>query len=145
VAQFVRSVVIDAPLETVFGFHERPDALQLLAPAFPPMRVVSKSGGIETGAQVEMRVGGVLWIALHTAYRRNSLFVDEQIEGPFAKWVHHHEFEDLGGRTRLTGRVEFRLPGGLLANAVLAWTVKLGLIQMFRNRHRVTKHFCEKH
>ncbi len=143
-ATFTKSIVIDAPIETVFGFHERPDALLLLTPLFPPVRVVSKTGGLEPGSRVELRVGPLPWIALHTAYQRNELFVDEQIKGPFAKWVHRHEFESLGKKTRLTDRVEYLLPGGALVNMALGWTVKIGLHQMFQHRHKVTKELCEK-
>ena len=143
-ATFTKSIVIDAPVETVFGFHERPDALLLLTPPFPPVRFVSKTGGLEPGSRVELRVGFLPWVALHTAYQRNRLFVDEQIKGPFAKWVHRHEFESLGEKTLLTDRVEYVLPGGSFVNAALGWTVNIGLNQMFRHRHKVTKQLCEK-
>ena len=130
-------------MERVFAFHERDDALPLLTPRFPPVRLISKSPGIEVGARVELRVIGVRWLALHTAYEKDRLFVDEQVDGPFAHWVHRHEFEDCGGRTRLTDRVEYRLPGGRLLNRLLGWAVTPGLSQMFRHRHTVTKQLCE--
>ena len=143
-AIFAKSAVIDAPVEEVFAFHERDDALRLLTPSFPPVQIVSRSGGLEPGSRVELRVGFFPWIALHTAYERNRFFEDQQIRGPFAKWVHRHEFEGLAGRTRLTDRVEFLLPGGWLANAAFGWLVKIGLHQMFRHRHKVTKQICER-
>jgi ligand-binding SRPBCC domain-containing protein len=141
---FSQSVLIDAPVGVVFSFHERLDALALLTPAFPPVRVISRTGGIEAGARVELRVGFLRWVARHTAYEKNRLFVDEQIEGPFDQWVHRHEFEEVEGKTRLTDRVEYRLPGGSLVNGLFSWAVKPGLTQMFRHRHRVTKQMCEQ-
>ena len=140
---FVRSVEIDAPVETVFAFHERADALPLLTPRFPPVRLISKTPGIGVGTRVELRVVVFRWVALHTAYSRNRLFVDEQVEGPFAQWVHRHEFEDLDGRTRLTDRVEYSLPGGRIVNRLLGWVAKPGLHRMFAHRHAVTKRMCE--
>ena len=140
---FTKSVLINAPVAKVFGFHERDDALALLTPAFPPVRVISRTGGIQVGARVELRVGFFRWVALHTAYEKNRLFMDEQIEGPFAQWIHRHEFEAVDGQTRLTDRVEYRLPGGPLVNTLLGWAPKPGLAQMFAHRHRVTKQFCE--
>ena len=142
-ATFTRSVLINAPVETVFGFHERPDALTLLSPPFPPVRVLHKDGGIEPGSRVELRVGSVHWVALHTAFERNRLFVDEQVEGPFAKWIHRHEFESVGEATRLTDNVEYLLPGGAAGNFAFAWMVRIGLARMFRDRHRTTKQLCE--
>ena len=111
--------MIDAPVDEVFRFHERDDALALLSPAFPPVRRIGGTGGIGTGARVELRVGLIRWVALHTAYEKDRLFVDEQIHGPFAKWVHRHEFESAGGKTRLTDRIEYDLPGGSLVNMLL--------------------------
>jgi len=119
-------------------------ALTLLMPPFPPVRIVSRSGGIEAGSSVELRIGPLPWIAQHSAYEPNHLFVDQQIRGPFARWIHRHQFEDLGGKTRLTDRVEYRLPGGAFVNAALGWLVNLALHQTFRHRHKVTKHLCEK-
>jgi ligand-binding SRPBCC domain-containing protein len=145
VPAFVKSVLIDAPVDEVFRFHEREDALSLLTPAFPPVRMIGRTGGIETGARVELRVGFLRWVALHTAYERNRLVEDRQIHGPFAKWVHRHEFEAAGVKTRLTDRIEYELPGGSLVNMLFGWTVSLGLRNMFAHRHRVTKKICEEH
>lgn len=135
--------MISAPVDAVFAFHEREDALELLTPAFPPVRVISRTGGIAVGARVELRVMGLRWLALHTLYEKNRLFVDEQTQGPFAQWVHRHEFRGLGNKTELTDRVTYELPGGAPINALFAWTVKPGLQQMFSHRHRVTRQYCE--
>ena len=140
---FVKSVLIDAPVARVFGFHERADALELLTPAFPPVKVISRTGGIRKGARVVLRVGPFPWTALHTAYERDRLFVDEQISGPFAKWIHRHEFQDRGAKTLLTDRLEYELPGGGAMNAIFAWALWPGFSQMFSHRHGVTRRFCE--
>ena len=142
---FVKSILINAPVAEVFRFHQREDALSLLTPSFPPVRMIKPTSGIDIGTRVELRVGSFRWVALHTAYEKDRLFVDEQIHGPFAKWVHRHEFEPVGAKTRLTDRIAFELPGGSLANRLFSWTVSLGLRNMFAHRHRVTKEVCEKH
>ncbi len=131
-------------MSAVFAFHERDDALPRLSPPFPPVRVVSREGGIRPGARVDLRIGPIRWLALHTAYEKDRLFVDEQIEGPFATWVHRHEFEAVDPTTtRLTDRVTFTLPGGPIVNALLGHLVALSLVPMFRYRHRATKSACE--
>ncbi len=141
---FVKSVLIDAPVEEVFRFHEREDALSLLTPAFPLVQVIRRTGGIGNGARVELRVGVFRWVALHTSYEKNRLFEDRQIQGPFAKWVHRHEFEPAGTGTRLTDRIEYQLPGGPVVNRLFGWIVKPGLDNTFSHRHRVTKEICER-
>jgi len=135
---------VNAPVEIVFGFHEREDALLLLSPAFPPIRVIRKEGGIEPGSWVELKIGPIRWTALHSGFARNRFFEDKQIAGPFTTWIHRHEFDSLGEATRLTDRVEYWLPGGRLVNYLFGWVVRVGLHQMFRQRHKRTKRFCEK-
>jgi ligand-binding SRPBCC domain-containing protein len=144
VPTFVKSVLVNAPVSAVFRFHEREDALSLLSHPFPRVRVICRTGGIEVGARVEIRIGIFSWIALHTAFEKDKLFVDEQIKGPFARWIHRHEFEDADGKTRLTDRVEYQLPGGPLANLLFGWIAKWGLNRIFNHRHRVTKQVCER-
>ena len=144
VATFVKSSLIDAPVPAVFAFHEREDALALLSPAFPPVRVISRTGGIRAGARVVLRIGPITWVAHHTSFVQDALFVDEQASGPFALWIHRHEFVDEGGRCRLTDRLTFALPGGPVVNAMLGWAVQLALRQMFTHRHAVTRAQCER-
>lgn len=142
---FARSLIVHAPVAQVFAFHEQEDALQRLSPPFPPVRVVSREGGIRPGARVELRIGPIRWLARHTTYEPNRLFVDEQIEGPFASWVHRHEFEAVDAvTTRLTDRVAFTLPGGPVVNALLGRLATLSLVPMFRFRHAATKAACEE-
>lgn len=141
---FIMSTIVEAPVETVFGFHEREDALRILSPRFPRLKIIRKTGGISQGSRVELKIGPFLWTALHTAYEKNRLFTDQQVQGPFAKWVHRHEFESVGQTTRLTDRVKYQLPGGEWINRLFGWAVQLALRHMFRRRHRITKLYCEK-
>lgn len=141
--RFVKSVWIAAPVETVFAFHERADALELLSPPFPPVRVIRRDGGIAKGSRVELRIGPVVWVAEHGTYEKNRLFEDFQMAGPFAAWTHRHEFEAAGEGTRLTDRIEYRLPGGVWVDWLLGWAVSLGLRGMFGYRHARTRRFCE--
>ncbi len=78
-------------------------------------------------------MGPFRWLAVHTDYEKNRLFVDEQREGPMALWVHQHRFEPVGAdATRLTDRVRYRLPGGGIVNALFGWTAKPGLDEHVR-------------
>jgi ligand-binding SRPBCC domain-containing protein len=142
---FIKSIIIDAPVGTVFAFHEREDALTLLTPGFPPVKLISKTGaGIETGTRIVLRVAFMKWIAVHTEYHRNELFIDVQVAGPFASWTHRHEFEEVGdGRTRLTDRIEYELPGGAIVTSCFGWAVNIGLGRVFNYRHRITRQYCE--
>ena len=144
--QFRHSTLIDAPVEVVWGFHERPDILELLTPPWQPIQVVRREGGLEVGAVSEFRifVGPIplRWVAVHIEYERNRLFTDEQKEGPFEYWIHRHQFAQEGGKTRLTDSIEFALPGGWFVEQPFGWLVIGQLEQMFRYRHEVTQREC---
>ncbi|MDX2179518.1 MAG: SRPBCC family protein [Bryobacteraceae bacterium] len=137
--RYERSSIIDAPVERVFAFHERPDAVRLLTPAWLLPRVERLRGeGLEAG--VELVVTTLLgpWHAMHTAYVRDRLFVDEIVSGPFNRWRHEHRFEPLGNRTRLTDSMTFE------HKFAPEWAVKPGLAMLFAYRHRVTREHCER-
>ncbi len=145
--QFSYSSWIDAPVRVVFGFHERPGAFEKLAPPGRRIEILSRKGGIETGARIEFRtrVGPVpvRWLALHVEYEKDRFFVDEQIRGPFKKWYHRHEFTEERGGTRLTDSIRFSMRGGWPADLLLGPLVKRELKRMFTVRHAVTRAECE--
>ena len=144
---FKYSSLIDAPVETVWQFHERQDILQLLTPPWQPVTIVRREGGLAVGAISEFRISlagiPVRWIAKHTQCETNRLFVDEQTDGPMESWIHRHEFTPENGQTRLTDAIAYELPGGDFAEFILDWWVEARLKDMFRYRHRVTKTQCE--
>lgn len=146
---FAHASRIAAPVEAVFAFHERPDALELLTPPWQRVRVVRREGGLRAGAVVEFRIVvlgplSLRWVAEHVEYRRHELFVDEQREGPFAAWRHRHLFERDGDGTRLTDSIEYGLRGGRVAEWAGGWFVERQLRRMFAYRHEVTRRECER-
>ena len=142
--RFVHSSVINAPVETVFAFHQRADALERLTPPWAPARILRRTGGIAPGAVVELEVPlgpfRTKWIARHTEFVKDSLFVDVQDRGPFRRWVHHHRFEAIdAATTRLIDEIDFSLPGGPLIDLLAGWVASLQLRRLFRFRHEATR------
>lgn len=139
--------ILDAPVERVFAFHEAPDALALLTPPWETLDIEKPPSSLAVGTEVilVMHLGParLRWVAEHTVYEKNALFVDRQVSGPFAKWIHRHTFDALGGgKTRLTDDIEWALPFGRLGklgNPV----VRHKLDRTFAYRHAVTRARCE--
>ena len=144
---FQYSSLINATVETVWQFHERPDILELLTPPWQPVKIVRREGGLDVGAISEFRLSlagiPVPWISTHIECEANRLFVDRQTDGPMESWVHRHEFMPENGKTRLTDAIAYEIPGGWLAEFCLGWWVNSRLRDMFRYRHKVTKTNCE--
>jgi ligand-binding SRPBCC domain-containing protein len=148
VPEFTASSYIHAPLERVWAFHEAPDALERLTPPSQKIEVVSRTGGLDVGAKVVIRMPllGLFpmeWHAVHTVCRRPTLFVDELEQGPFAYWHHEHRFHRSNEGTTLTDAITFRVPGGPVANFFVAPIVRLQLRSLFKYRHAITKKSCE--
>ncbi|MDY6936205.1 MAG: SRPBCC family protein [Cyanobacteriota bacterium] len=146
---FKYSTLINAPIETLWNFHERSDILQLLTPPWQNVEIVRREGGLDVGATTEFKLFfgpiPVRWLARHTECDRYDLFTDEQIDGPMESWTHRHQFSAEAGKTRLTDAIAFSLPGGELAEFFLGAIVKQQLEEMFRYRHQVTQRECERY
>lgn len=145
---FQYSSLIDAPVEVVWNFYERPDILQLLTPPWQPVQVVRREGGLAVGAISEFRIFlgpiPVPWVARHTACETNRLFIDEQESGPMTSWTHRHEFISENGKTRLRDAIDYALPGGWIVEIILGGFVDARLRDMFRYRHQVTLRECQR-
>ncbi len=144
---FQFSSLINAPVETVWEFHERQDILQLLTPPWQPVQVIRRQGGLEVGAISEFRLWlGLIplrWLAKHIECEKPYLFTDKQIVGPLQSWLHRHQFSRENGQTRLTDSIDYEIPGGWLAELLLGWWVDSRLRDMFRYRHQVTQKACD--
>ena len=63
-------------------------------------------------------------------------FIDEQLKGPYRKWVHHHIFDEVdAGTTRLRDRVKYALPFPPLGELALP-LVRAQLHSIFQFRQR---------
>lgn len=140
---FKKELHLNIPCDEVFAWHARPGAIERLSPPWDPLEVIRRSGGIEKGAFVNLRMkaGPVPynWMARHTDYDEHRLFRDEQISGPFRKWVHTHRFQPTGSAgCLLADEIEFDLPLAPLGSWIGGRFVMDTLERIFTYRHRIT-------
>lgn len=133
---------IEAPADEVFRWHARPGALERLTPPWSPVHVVERSGGLETGSRVVLRmwVGPVRlrWVAEHRGYVEGREFRDVQAEGPFAHWEHTHRFEPDGeSACYVEDHIEYALPLGPLGRMLGDARVRAALEATVAYRHRI--------
>lgn len=148
--KFVKESLLEATVEEVFAFHERPDAFELLQPPWERMVVIQPPASLEVGTVViaETRIGplAVRIEAEHVAYEKNRRFADEMRRGPFAAWHHEHLFIDRGGRCLLRDEIDFEPPLGVLGRLAAPVAILPRLRRMFDYRHRVTRdHVARDH
>lgn len=140
---FTRSVRIDARAAELFRWHARPGAFRRLTPWWEAVELMADDGSIRDGARVTLRthVGPLpaTWELVHRDYIEGVQFRDEQIRGPFARWVHTHRITPDGPKACvLEDRIDYVLPLGWLGWFAGRRFVDRKLARLFRYRHAVT-------
>lgn len=127
----------------VHAWHSRPGALERLLPPWEDTRVLSKSGGIDAGGQVllKMHLGPFpfQYRGRHLENIPGEMFRDVQEKGPFAHWSHSHFFKDTPEGAELRDVVEYSLPGHTLLPQWIHNFVTKNLMRMFRYRETVLR------
>ena len=140
--KFVKQSEIAAPVEKVFAFHEKPQALIELTPPWERTEVIQLAGSIKLGTRTILKtfIGPIpqLWEAEHIEYDPPHLFADIQRRGPFAYWYHKHRFEPTeSGTTLMIDEIEYALPMGWIGNLVGGAFVRSKLQKVFDYRHKI--------
>lgn len=147
---FERSVELPVPVETAFAWHARPGALHRMMPPWDHAQVLSSDGSIRDGSKVALRVpilGPIkkTWIAEHFGYQENVQFCDRQLQGPFASFVHTHQFKSLSPTTtQLTDHIEYVPPMGPLGKLGLG-IIRSKLDHAFAYRQRMVQNDLARH
>jgi ligand-binding SRPBCC domain-containing protein len=134
-----RSQVVPLPRAEVFAFFADPRNLEALTPAFLHFSILAPA---PTSLDVESRIDYRLslfgvpfrWRTRIAAWQPGVRFVDVQERGPYALWHHTHTFADVGAATRVSDRVEYRLPLGPLGEAAHPLMVRRTLARIFDHR-----------
>jgi uncharacterized protein len=142
---FVRTVALPVSAAAAMAWHERLGALARLTPPWEHVELRALSAGVRDGARVRLRARvlgplGVDWEVEHFDYVAGQRFCDRALRGPFAHWVHRHEFTDTsGGGCELRDHIEYALPGGALGRVLGHGFVERKLAAMFAYRHAITR------
>jgi ligand-binding SRPBCC domain-containing protein len=141
------SIVINAPREAVFAFHNDPRNLTKVLPPHLRIEIVEAPEQLSQGAllQCVIHIGPLRFdwnneITEHVAPHR---FVDTQRKGPFRRYVHRHIFDPDAGTTRLTDIIEFELPWGPLAELASRVGFRSQLKAVLEHGQRATKNLLE--
>ncbi len=136
---------VDASIDQVFAWHERPGALQRLLPPWEPIRVRSippasdSASLLAPGSRVELELTLPIpmrprWVAEHTEYEPPIHFRDIARSGPFRHWEHRHRFEPTADGTRVIDELDYELPLGRFGQ-LADRAVRARLHRVFTYRH----------
>lgn len=115
----------------VFAFFAQPALLVGLAPPELRLELVEGPERLQPGSRLrwKARRWGVSQhlVSAVTVFEENARIVEEQLQGPFARWVVERLFEPSGAGTRLREGIDFEPPGGMLGRMVTADAVRADL------------------
>ena len=137
---------ISKPRDEVFEFFSNAENLEFLTPDFLNFNILTSLPiEMHVGAEIEYRLKlygvPIRWKSLITAWHPYESFVDEQIKGPYAKWIHTHIFESIGQTCLIKDRVNYKVLGDSLTNKVF---VSSNLKTIFKYRKkRLMEYFGE--
>jgi|WetSurMetagenome_2_1015567.scaffolds.fasta_scaffold224638_2 ligand-binding SRPBCC domain-containing protein len=135
--------LIQLPQEKVFEFFS--DALNLnrITPdemhftMITPEPIEMKAGAL---IDYSIRLNGIPmhWRTCISVWNPPIEFIDEQLSGPYAQWIHHHKFiAESENSTRIVDEVRYRLPLSPLGDIVYP-LIRLQLKRIFNFRQKTT-------
>jgi len=128
-------VWLPAPRPEVFDFFSNAQNLEAITPPWLRFHLTTpRPIAISVGTILDyrLRIHGVpvVWRSAITVWDPPHRFVDEQLRGPYRRWIHTHSFEEERGGTRARDHVEFAAPGGRLVE----WFVLRDVRRIFEYR-----------
>lgn len=111
--RYQHQYTLSAPVAAVADFHSQPTSMAAITPPPIIVRVHQAPALLGEGAEMDFTLWfGPLplrWLARIEQVTPIS-FVDRQVRGPFARWVHHHIYVPINPTTtRVIDRVEAQL------------------------------------
>lgn len=130
-------LLIERPLDEVFAFFSSARNLEVITPESLSFSILSTDLEMRVGLLIDYRLKllgiPLKWRSEITSWDPPRRFVDQQVIGPYRKWIHEHTFEPTERGTLVRDVVDYSAPGGGLAHALF---VKPQLRKIFEHRHR---------
>ncbi len=140
---------VAAGIDKTWGFFSAAENLALITPPWLKFEVTTpRPVRIEQDALIDytIRQYGVplKWRTKIIDWSPPRQFIDLQLRGPYALWLHQHTFAETAGGVACRDRVTYRLPVPLVGRMAHAAFVRRQLLEIFRFRRKaIAQHLGE--
>ena len=132
-------VLFDEPLEKVFNFFAEAENLEAITPPFlgfnivTPLPLEMKAGAI---LDYKLRIRGIpiRWRTRINDWNPPNSFEDQQMIGPYSRWIHTHTFAEADGGTLMKDQVIYQPPGWIFEPIIHSLFVEKDLLTIFNYR-----------
>ena len=119
--QLETEIQLKSSLHTVFDFFADASNLDQLTPKWLHFQIITPQPiAMREGTLIDyrLRLHGIPihWKTKITVWEPPYRFVDEQIQGPYRRWIHEHTFSKHGDVTLVGDSVRYAVPGGPLVH-----------------------------
>lgn len=144
---FEARLVLPCSVDDVFDLVARPEGIKKITPPEMGLYFTSAPERYVMDSRIEFKIQamGLVREIVHqvTVFDEPRSFTEEQIAGPFKKWIHEHIFETQeGGGSVVIDRIQFLPPGGVAGMIMNASRILDNLEDGFDFRHeQLERHF----
>lgn len=115
VHEFTSQLWLPRQPNELFPFFGDAANLDKITPAWLHFQIVTSTPlQIQQGSLIDyrLRVRGIplRWRTRINVWEPPRRFVDEQVRGPYRRWIHEHTFESENGGTLIRDRVTYAVP-----------------------------------
>ena len=139
---FHRYQWINSPTNNVFSYFSEAKNLEKITPDYLNFKILGmNTENIETGSLIDyqLRIHGIplKWKTRINNFEEGSSFIDEQIKGPYSKWLHKHDFISVRNGTLISDKVVYKIPLGFIGKLFAGWYIKKDVTNIFNYRNSV--------
>lgn len=126
-------------IEEIFPFYENEQNLEQITPPWLNFKVLRKSTPqLQAGTLLDYKLSlhgiPMSWQTQIESIEKNKFFVDTQKKGPYQKWHHTHEFEELSRGTVVRDIIRYKVALGGLGYIASGWMVHKDIRKIFEYR-----------
>jgi ligand-binding SRPBCC domain-containing protein len=133
-------------IDEIFPFFSDAGNLEKITPKFLKFEILEKEEmkeGAKLVYSIKVHHLPMKWRTNIAKWDPPHCFIDEQISGPYKKWVHTHSFEKNAQGTLMTDSVDYEVSGWILSPLVHLF-VRKDIEKIFSHREKILKEIFEK-